>query len=287
MLRTLITSLVIATQISAFGSEVKISELNNAQDNFKYENAGVAVSPAHLRFNVEPGGSKTSKVTINNDTERPGSFKLSFNDFNMNGYGKSEFLKPGTGDHSLSKWINVSPSFVELKPGEKKEIVVTISVPADDADANKAAWCVLLVEQAEERKTIDPGNNSEQIAFGIIPTFAFGVFIYQNPPNVESNKVDIIDFDFFSSKTEKTLAIDVENVGDGITYCSIYVELTNLKTGASEKIAMKTFTIVPGLKRVFKFPLPENYSTGSYSAVSVLDFGSDEELQAAEIEFTL
>lgn len=287
MIRSFFALTILFIQISVFGSEVKISQLLNASENLNYQNAGVAVSPAHLRFSVAPGESKTSKVTINNDTDRPGSFKLSFNDFNMNGYGKSEFLKPGEGDHSLSKWINISPSFVELTPGEKKEVIVTVTIPADDAAANKAAWCVLLVEQAEERKTIDPGSNTDQISFGIIPTFAFGVFIYQNPPNVESNKVEILDFDLVSSETEKSLSIHVENIGDGITYCNIYVEVTNLKTGESEKVAVKTFTIVPGLKREFNFPLPEKYMTGSYSAVSVLDFGSTEELQAAEIEFTL
>ncbi len=50
---------------------------------------------------------------------------------------------------------------------------------------------------------------------------------------------------------------------------------------------MKKFTIVPGLKRAFNFQLPEELSSGQYSAVSVLDFGSDEELEAAEIEFNL
>lgn len=287
MIRSLLLLVILFVQVSVFGSEVKISQLLDATENQNYQNAGVAVSPAHLRFSVAPGESKTSKVTINNDTDRPGSFKLSFNDFNMNGYGKSEFLKPGEGDHSLSKWINISPSFVELKPGEKKEVIVTVTIPSDDATANKAAWCVLLVEQAEERKTIDPGSNTDQISFGIIPTFAFGVFIYQNPPNVELNKVEIIDFDFIATEYEKSLSIDVENIGDGITYCNVYVEVTNLKTGESEKVAIKTFTIVPGLKREFNFPLPEKYVAGSYSAVGVLDFGSEEELQAAEIEFQL
>lgn len=287
MSRILLYTLLLTACLNAHASDLKISELNNAKAAFSTDNAGVAVSPAHLHFNVAPGESKTSKVTINNDTDRPGKFKLSFNDFNMNGYGKSEFLPAGTGDHSLSTWASVSPSFVELKPGEKKEVIITVNIPLEAENANKAAWCILLVEQAEERKTIDPGKNGDQIAFGVIPTFAFGVFLYQNPPTVEVNKVDIIDFDLAKTEKENTLAIDVENIGDGITYCTIYVEVTNLKTGSSEKVAVKSFTIVPGLKREFRFPLPETYKTGKYSAVGVLDFGSEEELQAAEIEFTL
>ena len=266
-------------------TEVKLSEV---QDNLNAGiNAGVAVSPAHIYFKVTPGESSVSTVTINNDTDKQNKFKISFNDFNMNGFGKSEFLAPGTGDHSLSKWVNVSPSFVDLKPGEKVELTVTVMVPMDDPGANKAAWSILLIEQAEERKSLDDGAQQEKISFGVIPTFAFGVFLYQNPPNVAVTSVDIIDFRFEQQELRNALEIDVHNIGDGISHCTVYVDLTNMKTGETQKMVVKRFTIVPGLKRAFHFALPEGLEPGQYSAVSVLDFGSDEELQAAEIEFNL
>lgn len=278
--------LFMSISITAFsGEEVRLSDVSNKLE--EQSGAGVAVSPSHVHFTVTPGSSQTAKVTINNDTDRPGKFKISFNDFNMDGYGKSAFIPAGEGDHSLSKWANVSPSFVELKPGEKKEIIVTLSIPEDSPGANKAAWSVMLIEQAEARETIDPGSGDEKIAFGIIPTFAFGIFLYQNPPTVEINKVDIVDFKLNQEEEKNFLRIDIENVGDGITYCTAYVELTNLKTGDSQKLLVKKFTIVPGLTREFNFPLPEDLPSGDYSAVSVLDFGSSEELQAAELEFKL
>jgi hypothetical protein len=249
--------------------------------------AGVAVSPAHIHFEVTPGDSESRIVTINNDTDRKNSFRVLFNDFNMNGYGKSEFLPAGEGSNSLSRWVNVSPSFVELEPGEKVELTVTATIPEGHADSNKAAWAIMMIEQAEERKTIDPGEANDKIAFGVIPTFAFGVFLYQNPPTVEVNNVDIINMMVNTGDQGNAIQIDVENLGDGISYCTVYVDLTNLQTGETKKLVMKKFTIVPGLKRAFNFQLPEDLSNGQYSAVSVLDFGSDEELEAAEIEFNL
>jgi hypothetical protein len=273
--------LVLTTQ----ATEIKLSQVQeNATPGI---NAGVAVSPAHIYYKVSPGESSVSTVTINNDTDRQNKFKISFNDFNMNGFGKSEFLAPGTGDHSLCKWVNVSPSFVDLKPGEKVELTVTIIVPLDDADAKKAAWAIMLIEQTEERKSLDDGVQSDKIAFGIIPTFAFGVFLYQNPPNVAVTSVDIIDFRLEQKELTNALEIDVHNIGDGISHCTVYVDLTNMKTGETQKLVVKRFTIVPGIKRAFHFGLPEGLEPGQYSAVSVLDFGSNEELQAAEIEFNL
>lgn len=284
MKKTILSVIACAIILAGQATEIKLSQV---AEEASAANAGVAVSPAHIYFDVSPGQSSVSTVTVNNDTDKQNSFKISFKDFNMNGYGKSEFLAPGTGDHSLSKWVNVSPSFVDLKPGEKTELTVTVTVPLDDPDSDKAAWAVMLIEQAEERKTIDQGNSGEKIAFGVIPTFAFGVFLYQNPPNVAVSSVDIINFQFDKNESTTSLKVDVENIGDGISHCTVYVDLTNLQTGETEKMVMKRFTIVPGLKRAFTFGLPEGIPSGQYSAVSVLDFGSKEELKAAEIEFNL
>lgn len=268
-------------------NEISLSAILNKTDITSSTNAGVAVSPAHLRFDVNPGNSDVKTITVNNDTDKHNSFKASFNDFNMNGYGKSEFLPSGTGEYSLSQWVSVSPSFVELKPGEKIELTVTVLIPEDHPNANKAAWSILLIEQAEERKTLEREEGQEKIAFGVIPTFAFGVFLYQNPPNVAVTDVNIIDVQINEEEESKSMKIDVENNGDGISYCTVYVDLTNLDTGETEKLAVKKFTIVPGLKRAFHFPIPLTQSAGNYSAVTVLDFGSKEELEAAEIEFKL
>jgi hypothetical protein len=289
MKKTALAVLVLlSVTIAKAGNEIKISQVLAQQEEPSDEtNAGVAVSPAHIHFEVKPGGSTSSTVTINNDTDKQNNFRISFQDFNMNGYGKSEFLPAGSGKHSLSQWVNVSPSFVELAPGEKTEVTVSLLVPEDHPDANKAAWSIMLIEQAEEKKSIEPEEGSNKIAFGVIPTFAFGVFLYQNPPNVAMTDVDIIYMEALTESENKGILIDIENLGDGISYCTVYVDLTNLDTGETQKMVMKKFTIVPGLKRAFTFQLPEGLSSGQYSAVSVLDFGSDEELEAAEIEFNL
>lgn len=282
-----IIALIAGGSLFASEGEIKLSSIFSNQEITEKTNAGVAVSPSHVHFEVTPGSSESRIITINNDTDRENKFRVSFNDFNMNGYGKSEFLPAGEGTNSLSRWVNVSPSFVELKPGEKVELTVTCMIPEDHEDANKAAWAIMLIEQAEERKSLDPEEAKEQISFGVIPTFAFGVFLYQNPPTVEVNNVDIINLLVDSGDNGNAIQVDVENLGDGISYCTVYVDLTNLNTGDTQKLVMKKFTIVPGLKRAFNFQLPEDLNTGQYSAVTVLDFGSDEELEAAEIEFNL
>lgn len=252
----------------------------------KVNSTGVSVSPSHFHFGMKPGESKSYSITINNSTPKAKSFNLNIFDFNMNGKGKSSFLPPGQGEYSLSKWLNISPTFVELKPFEKKKVGFTVSIPNTEA-GNKAAWSIIMVELQEERKKLNPKNKNENtVALGVIPTFAFGIFAYQNPPTVVDNSVEFIDF-LYEEKDAKRISIVAENTGDGISYCTSYIDLTNLTTGKQERLPVKKFTILPGLIRDFVFEIPSNFKKGKYLAVGVLDFENSEEIQAAKLEFEL
>lgn len=257
----------------------------NDDDKF---NKGITVSPSHVNFNVDMGKIETKKVKISNYTSQTQKFSIKYNDFDISQDGKSTFLEAATSKYSLSKLVNIVPTFIELEAGKSADISITVQVPTDP-EANKAAWGILLIEQSEEKKVLDPGNTSGQtIAFGITPTYAFGVWLYQNPPNVESMNVDIENFSYKKdSDSLRMLTLSVENKGDGISFCKAYVELTNLKTGNQISLGGKMYTILPGYNRTFIFELPSDTPGGEYSAVGVIDYNSDEEVVAAELDLTI
>ncbi len=259
-----------------------------SDEDEKY-NKGITVSPSHLNFKVDLGKTKTQKVKVANYTSKLKKFKVVYNDFDMALNGKSQFLEAGTSKYSLTKYINIAPTFLELQPGETADISITVTIP-DDSLANRAAWGVLMIEQAEERQTLDPGNSSgNTVAFGITPTVAFGVWIYQNPPHVVTNAVEILDFAYEGSDNTKPklLLLNVENTGDGISFCKSYVELTNLGTGEQQVLGGKRFTVLPGYKRTFFYDVPAILPKGKYSAVGVIDYGSNSEILAAELEILI
>lgn len=251
------------------------------------KNSGVSVSPSHFNFNQKPGEVKTYNITVKNTTSSSKGFNVKAYDFNMNGKGKSSFLPAGEGKYSLSKWMVVSPTYVEIKPYETKKLNVTVSVPNDDS-GRKAAWSIIMIEQeAPREKLVNTKKDGNTVAFGIVPTFAFGVFSYQNPPNVLTNKVEFTGFNFVETKEKKSLQLEVQNQGDGIAYCTSYIDLTNVDTGEQQRLKVKKFTIVPELIRDFSFLLPSKLQKGNYLAVGVLDYENSEEIQAAKIEFKI
>ncbi len=262
------------------------SQSKKNQKNTPRKTTGVSVSPAHFHFTHKPGEIKTYDITVNNNTSTQKQFNINMYDFNMNGKGKSSFLPVGTGKYSLSSWLSFTPSFVELKAFETKLVKVTVSVPNNEA-GNKAAWSILMVEQVAPRESLlNPTANSNTVALGVVPTFAFGIFAYQNPPNVIDNKIDFKDFQLKDGNPTKSLYLEVQNVGDGIAYCTSYIDLTNLETGEQQRLKVKKFTILPDLIRDFSFSLT-GLGKGKYLAVGVLDYENSEEIQAAKLEFEI
>ena len=276
-----LVSILLLISVHTSYAQNKSNKSNSAR-----KSTGVSVAPAHFHFNQKPGEVRTYDITVNNSTSIDKQFNVNMYDFNMNGKGKSSFLPAGKGKYSLSKWLNVSPTFIELKPFEKKLVKVTVSVP-NNSDGDKAAWSILMVEQVAPRKSLDNTNgNNNTIALGVVPTFAFGIFAYQNPPGVIDNKIEFKDFQLKSGKTAKFLHLEVQNTGDGIAYCTSYIDLTNLDTGVQQRLKVKKFTIVPDLIRDFSFSL-KGLGKGKYLAVGVLDYENSEEIQAAKLEFEI
>lgn len=267
-------------------SQISFGQNNSNQKSKTRKSTGVSVAPAHFRFNHDPGEIKTYDITVNNSTSTKKQFKINVYDFDMNAQGKSSFLPPGKGKYSLAKWLSISPTFIELKPFEKKKVKVTVSVPNNN-DANKAAWSIIMVEQEAPRTSLlNKSKGGNTVALGVIPTFAFGIFAYQNPPNVSINKIAFKDFQFKQINNINSLYLEVENVGDGIAYCTSYIDLTNLDTGNQQRLKVKKFTIIPELVRTFNFRLPK-LPKGKYLAVGVLDYDGSEEIQAAKLEFEI
>ena len=277
---------IIIILLVSLQSKGNTNSILSKEEDKKY-NKGVTVSPSHMKFNVDMGKMKTKTIKVTNYTESKQKFRIKYNDFDISTDGKSSFLEPGTSNYSLSNLISISPTFIELEPGTAKEVSITVQVPGGD-EAAKAAWGVILIEQAEEKKVLDPGSTgSETIAFGITPVFSFGIWIYQNPPHVINNQADITDFIYDAESDQKLLILSVENKGDGIAFCKAYVELTSLNTGKQKSLGGQNYTLLPGYKRIFAFKVPGTLEKGNYSAVGVLDYNSDDEIVAAELELTI
>lgn len=251
-----------------------------------FKDMGVSVSPSSFHLNIKPGNSAIKEIKVKNDTKKTTKFNVGFNDFEMNNLGKPITTSQKDCHYCLSRYISAAPSYFELKPGEEVKIKLTIAIP-DSENTYKALWTIVTIDQVTERAPLDLEPHPNRLSMGVIPSIGFGVYIYQNPPNVKLNKINIEKFLYTEKEGKRFFDLKVKNIGDGISFCSSYVSLTNLNTGEQKKINVKNFTILPQFIRDFKIDLPTNLLPGKYSAVGVVDFGNEEEMIAAQADFEI
>jgi len=270
----------------SFSQENKIQNQQKEIPDSAFENMGVSVSPSSMHMFIKPGKTEVKEIRVKNSTKENYKFNVGYTDFEMGRNGKPLSLKPGEGKYSLSKWINIAPSYFELKPQEEIKLKVLFDIPDVD-EAYRASWTIITIDQVVDRPPLDQSDKPNRLSLGIIPSIGFGIYVYQNPPNVKINNVQIEKFLYTDTLGKRKIDMTVKNIGDGIGYCTSYVELTNTKTGKQEKLQVKKFTILPQYFRDFYYELPTDLQPGKYVAVGVVDFGSSEEIIAAQTEFTV
>ncbi len=256
---------------------------------------GIAVSPGTLKFTCKPGGTESHEVKISNTTNSSFSFQVSFNDYVQNNSGQPLWSNPREpkSRFALSRWTTVSPALFTLEPGKTQKITVTVSLP--DADSvNHASWTVLGIDQVHKKHPL-PAPGEKTINMGVVPSMGFGVYLYNNPPNVKVNNIEINNFLYHDTAYTihgrdtviRILYLKATNTGDGLSYCISYAEVTNLQTGKTFRLGARQITILPGYTREFEYLLPKDLPVNNYSAVGVIYFGDKVPKKVAQLNFTV
>lgn len=247
----------------------------------------VSIAPSRLYYKIDAGGYKSQAVTITNSSRVKQSFVITFSDFEAPGTeGKSKFMDAGESENSCSKWLSASPSFFEIEPGQSQQVQVLLQVP-NIPEANKVKWSAMKVKLAKEKSKPEM-SDQDAVGMGVTETFQFVVHIFQSPPNVTYKNAEILNFKDVTTESDSTrvLKLFVKNSGDAILDCASYLEVTNMQTGNEDRVKPFAFTILPGGSRDIKFHLPP-LPKGKYSVLGVVDYGSKENVQAAELELDL
>ena len=248
----------------------------------------VSISPSRLYYKTAVGEYKVQEVSITNSATHNQSFVVSFGDFEASGVqGKSKFMKAGESENSCSQWLSAEPSFFDIEAGQTKKIKVMMQVPSSP-EANKVKWASMLVKMAKEK-----GGNEESdkdaMGLGVTETFQFVIHIFQSPPTVTEKNARIESFTEITTDKDSTriVMLRVNNSGEAILDCVSYLEFTNIGNGQEERQKPFAYTLLPGASREIKFAVSNTLTEGKYSVLGVVDYGSKENVQAAETEIEI
>lgn len=113
----------------------------------------ITVSPAVVDKRVRPGNKVTFSVKITNNRPDAKTYFVFPSTFSAGGdeSGKPTFQDSAVGPTSMINWFEFPVKSVALAPGERKEVPVTISVPAT-VDAGGYYGAIIFSEQNPELK---------------------------------------------------------------------------------------------------------------------------------------
>jgi len=229
------------------------------------------VAPVDIDFSVEPGESDFRIVYVTNHSNKKASFLLSMADFIMDERGEAQEAPAGTTDRSCANWLTISPSFFDLNPNERQEVMVSILVPKDDYSTR---WARVFVRTTEEQTAFSADKN---LVAGIIISPRITIRITQSPQSNKNYAGRIGGMKEFKKEDanpgDRFFKTTVRNTGDKIARSRAFLIATNMETEEETTYPDFRFQLYPGSSREVELHLPAGLTPGKYALSAILDLG--------------
>ncbi len=246
--------------------------------------AGAQLLVEPLEVVLMPGSNPTSSFTITNEGKTAVQASLAFEDWDRDDMGLNRFYAPGTQAGSCGRMVRVFPEAIRLEP-RQSGVVRVMLVDADTA--RRACWSIVFVETREP-----PSQAQRQITFSL----RTGVKIYIELPTL-AREGSVEDMNFqphlryedggtraVVDSTQKDAVVAFRNSGGVQLRAHGAMEIRRLDNSLVNKIDVDEIPVLPGARRLIRFPIPANLAPGRYVLLALLDYGGDE-LAAGQLEY--
>ncbi|OQY03741.1 MAG: hypothetical protein B6I20_04425 [Bacteroidetes bacterium 4572_117] len=249
---------------------------NNAQD--------FEVSPVIMKFNAEPGQTQTIPINIFNHSNKKSSFSIGLSDFVQNKEGKLVEMPTATTEHSLANWISINPPFIEMKPNEQRQIIVSIQAPVGDYSTK---WTNIYVRSTAEQTAL---LADKKVQTGLAVQGQIIVRVYQSPKSNINYRMKITGLSEISLATDsiRRFKAIVDNLGDKISDCKVTLLASDLSTAEEIKLQVIKLKAFPDSQLEIKLQMAKNaLPKGKYAIAAILDYGSQSNLEGTQMTITV
>ena len=105
---------------------------------------GIGLQPTTVEMDAEPGTRQRQVINIANvHQDQTISLTLGLADWSLDRNGQIDLQPPGERTDSAAEWVRFSPSFVTLKPGESRQIIVDILTPENHEKSGDHRFALL------------------------------------------------------------------------------------------------------------------------------------------------
>lgn len=237
------------------------------------------VSPVKLSFTAEPGQAQSIPITIINHSSEKSAFTIQLSDFIVNKEGQKLNMQEGSTEHSLVKWMSISPPFIELNPNETKQLIVSIQAPAGDYSTR---WANIYITSTIEQ-TASIADKALQT--GVLVQGQILVRAFQSPKSNQNYRVKITNLmeNSLPNDSMRTFIATIDNIGEKITTCKVILLASDLTTGKEYLLMETSYESYPDSQMDIKFRFNRNaLTTGNYALAAILDYGNKNNLEGTQ-----
>jgi hypothetical protein len=247
--------------------------------SFSLDAQDFEVAPVRVNFNIAPGESQSRTVTIKNHGNRKETFSIRLNDYLVQRQGGMELLPAGSTRNSISGWINLNPSFVELQPNESATIQVNLQAPTDDFSAK---WGIMSFFTTAEQTAFTADRDLQT---GVSVSGRIDIYLFYNPAAGDPGRVEIGNLQEIPSNNddERLFSVNLDNPGEKIVNTKVYLIASNLQTGDEHKFRTIEVVSYPQTARIVQLALPKTLPPGRYALAAILDYPGSASLKGTQI----
>ncbi len=246
-----------------------------------YAQTGITIGPPRVYFTADAGQSQTEKITVSNPSkDYTMELAVSYEDWQYSAEGENILFPKGTLATSVADWLSTSETYFQLKPGESKDLFVTINIPSlyQAVDSVPVKTGMLYVTQLNPRQGVDQNGANIRIAI------RSGIKVYQRSSKSTHALIDLVNIEYIHGEN-KGLLLSYNNNGTIWADGQISVEILNPETGEKSSIAKIPFYSMPFDQRKQFVSLPADFKKGSYIASFIVSYGDKNLIKVGELEF--
>ncbi len=244
-----------------------------------YAQTGISVSPPRLYFEADPGQTQTEQVIVTNvSTKTVLELAVTLADWQYNDLGENMIYQADTLANSCASWVNLNGnSYISLKPGESKTLDINITAPAGLTSDVPVHTAMLYVTQ------MNPVDDVDKDGANIKVSVRSGIKLFHRTTAPRERKIEIQNLTF--EKDDNRMLLKFDNDGNVWTDGNITIDLFNKSLGKEIHLENVIFYSMPMDHRKLYIKLPDKLEKGNYTATVLIDYGDENNIEAAELDF--
>jgi hypothetical protein len=257
MARAVILLLLLVTAVFMFATEA-------------YASATLQVSPILVKYDLEHGSTVIKTITATNKGDSTLSITTDISDYSVNENGVPQFVKPSRNPLSAGNWMRVDSRKFVLKPGEAKDVELTIDVP-DSATAGGHYGAVLFELGGFDEKT-------GRVQVGVVGRMAALSLVTIKGKVNKRGFLNELNVPFFSNAHPVPIKLAYSNEGNVHLSTRGTLVVKNWLGSKIKSIQIPEAFVMPGSKKIISTAMTNSSLIGFYKTEVVLNDKSIKQL---------